>query len=107
MGSGPEAITIVVPVKNRATLVLRTLGSIKAQTWRPLKVIVVDNASTDGTPESVENWIEKHGAPDFEVTLDREPEPGAARARNRGLEAVDTRLMMIFDSDDMLSPAQV
>ena len=42
-------MTIVVPVKNRATLVLRTLNSIKAQSWRPLKVIVVDNNSTDGT----------------------------------------------------------
>lgn len=102
-----EPVTIVVPVKNRATLVLRTLASIKEQTWRPLKVIVVDNGSTDGTPDSVGQWIEKNAAPDFEVTLLEEQTPGAAAARNAGLEAVDTRLMMFFDSDDIMHPGHV
>lgn len=102
-----EAMTVVVPVKNRATLVLRTLGSIKAQTWRPLKVVVVDNASTDGTPESVSEWIAKNSEPEFEVTLEEQPKPGAAAARNLGLETVDTRLMMFFDSDDLMKPGHI
>ena len=100
-------MTIVVPVKNRATLVLRTLNSIKAQTWRPLKVIVVDNNSTDGTVESVTEWIEKNRSEDFDVSLLEETTPGAAAARNAGLEAVDTRLMMFFDSDDKMDPKHV
>lgn len=100
-------MTIVVPVKNRATLVLRTLNSIKAQTWRPLKVIVVDNGSADGTPDSVGAWIEANRSEDFEVSLESEPVPGAANARNLGLEAVDTRLMMFFDSDDIMLPGHV
>lgn len=100
-------MTIVVPVKNRATLVLRTLNSIKAQTWRPLKVIVVDNGSTDGTPDSVGEWIGRNQTEDFEVWLIRESKPGAAAARNAGLEAVDTRLMMFFDSDDIMGPSHV
>lgn len=107
MADEREAMTVVVPVKNRATLVLRTLASIKAQSWRPLKVIVVDNGSTDGTPESVRSWIERHGSDDFQVSLEEEPQPGAARARNRGLEAVDTRLMMFFDSDDLMHPEHI
>ena len=102
-----EPITIVVPVKNRATLVLRTLNSILSQTWRPLKLIVVDNGSTDGTPQSVEAWMEKNRAEDFEATLLEEPTPGASVARNLGLEAVDTRLMMFFDSDDIMQPGHV
>lgn len=102
-----KAMTVVVPVKNRATLVLKTLNSIKAQTWRPIKLIVVDNGSTDGTPESVGAWIEKNAEPEFEVTLLEEPKPGAAAARNCGLEAVDTRLMMFFDSDDQMAPGHV
>ena len=100
-------MTIVVPVKNRATLVLRTLNSIKAQTWRPIKLIVVDNGSTDGTAESVGNWIRKNESPGFEATLIEELTPGAAAARNAGLEAVDTRLMMFFDSDDIMAPTHV
>ena len=100
-------MSIVVPVKNRATLVLRTLESIKGQTWRPLNVIVVDNGSTDGTPASVKEWIGKNEDPEFSVTLLEQPEPGATKARNLGLEEVDTRLMMFFDSDDIMHPGHV
>ena len=100
-------MTIVVPVKNRATLVLRTLASIKEQTWRPLRVIVVDNGSTDGTPESVNSWSEKNREEDFEVTLLFESVPGPSAARNCGLQEVDSRLMMFFDSDDLMHPEHV
>lgn len=102
-----EAMTIVVPVKDRATLVLRTLDSIKAQTWRPLKLIVVDNGSTDGTPDTVADWIRCNATEDFQATLLFEPTAGASNARNCGLEAVDTRLMMFFDSDDIMQPGHV
>lgn len=97
----------MVPVKDRATLVLRTLESIRQQTWRPLKVVVVDNGSTDGTAESVEKWISANSAPDFEVRLEKEETLGPSAARNRGLEGVDTRLMMFFDSDDLMHPEHV
>lgn len=102
-----EAMTIVVPVKNRATLVLRTLASIKAQTWRPLRVVVVDNGSTDGTPQSVAAWMDANRAEGFDLELLEEPRPGAAVARNAGLQAVDSRLMMFFDSDDRMQPRHV
>lgn len=105
--SEKEPMTIVVPVKNRATLVLRTLNSIRQQTWRPLKVIVVDNGSVDGTPDSVKSWIKENLEKGFDVSVEEEPKPGAAAARNLGLQAVDTRLMMFFDSDDIMAPRHV
>ena len=100
-------MTVVVPVKNRATLILRTLKSIKAQTWRPLKVIVVDNGSIDGTPDSVKMWKDSNASEDFEIELIEETRPGAAIARNAGLEMVDTRLVMFFDSDDLMSNGHI
>ncbi|MCH5214969.1 MAG: glycosyltransferase family 2 protein [Muribaculaceae bacterium] len=102
-----EAMTIVVPVKDRATLVLKTLNSIKGQTWRPLKLIVVDNNSTDGTPESVARWIESNREEGFEASLLSETTPGPSAARNAGLQDVDTRLVMFFDSDDIMQPGHV
>lgn len=103
-----EPITIVVPVKDRAHLVTRTLDSIKAQTWRPLRVIVVDNASTDATPETVERWIaDNSDDPGFNCRLVSQPIPGCSAARNLGLEEVETRLMMHFDSDDTMAPGHV
>lgn len=94
-------ITVVVPVRNRASLVGRTLRSIAAQELRPLHIIVVDNASTDDTPDVVERWAEINRHPgELDITILQEERQGAACARNRGLEAVDTPYVAFFDSDD-------
>ena len=100
-------MTIVVPVKNRPRLVVRALDSIKAQTWRPLRVVVVDNGSTDETPEVLRNWKRKSESEDFVVDIVEELVPGPAAARARGVEEVDSRLMMHFDSDDEMGPRHV
>ena len=42
-------ISIIIPVYNRASLVIRTLDSIAAQTLQPDRIIVVDNNSSDGS----------------------------------------------------------
>ena len=95
-------LTVVVPVRNRATIVERTLDSIHRQTFRPMKVVLVDNASTDNTREVLDNWASNVAADDFTVTVVSEPRPGASRARNRGLSEVTTPYVMFFDSDDVM-----
>lgn len=100
-------ITIVVPVYNRAHIVTRTLDSIQAQTFRPLSLILVDNNSTDKTFEVLSQWANAHRTPDFGITVLQESTPGAAAARNRGLDAVTTPYTMFFDSDDTMEPAHV
>lgn len=102
--SADGVITVVIPVRDRERLIVRCLDSVKAQTWRPLKVVVVDNGSTDRTRDVVEEWIRLNSAPDLQVSLIDEPNPGAARARNRGLSAVDTEFVLFFDSDDVMHP---
>lgn len=99
-----EPMTIVVPVYNRALLIGRCLDSLYAQTYRPLRVIVVDNGSTDDTEAMVCDWTESHSGPDFSVTLLHESARGAAFARQTGLEHVDTDKVMFFDSDDAMRP---
>ncbi|MDE6826945.1 MAG: glycosyltransferase family 2 protein [Paramuribaculum sp.] len=97
-----EKITVVIAVKNREKAVLRTLDSIARQTLLPARVIVVDNGSTDGTVEAVSAWAVSH--PEVFLTLADESAPGAAAARNRGLQLVDTPFVMFFDSDDTMMP---
>lgn len=103
----PNTLTVVVPVHNREQLVIRCLESIKAQTLRPLEVVVVDNASTDGTRHAVADWAAANTDADFQVILVDEPQPGAARARNCGLAEVQTEYMLFFDSDDVMLPHMV
>jgi len=107
MQEAPMEISIVVPVYNREKLVLRTLQSIESQTYRPLHIILVDNNSTDDSLHVIWQWSRRHSAPDFHVTVCTESAKGAAAARNRGLEFVESPYVLFFDSDDTMQPKLV
>ena len=72
-----NCMTVVVPVYNRAHLIRRCLDSIYAQTYRPLSVVVVDNASADATAREVTDWIATHHDMDFSIRLLSEMRRGA------------------------------
>ena len=97
-------LTIVIPAWNRQATLRRTLDSVAAQTLRPLKVVLVDNASRDATRAIMDQWKAEVDAPDFQVTVVHEPHLGASAARNCGLHMVDTPYVMFFDSDDEMLP---
>ncbi len=96
-------ISVVIPVKNRASLVRRTLDSVAAQTVQPEKIILVDNNSTDSSVEVLRSWASSH--PNAEVIS--ELKPGAAAARNAGLARATTPYIMFFDSDDVMPPRHI
>lgn len=105
MSAEPKvAVTIVVPLYQRAAVVERTLDSVAAQTYRPLRLIIVDNGSTDGSLEVATRWAATHRAADFQIDVVSEPRRGAAAARNRGLAMVNSAWTMFFDSDDCMAP---
>lgn len=97
-----ECMTIVVPVFNRPVLVKRCLDSINSQTYRPLHLIVVDNASTDNTPDVLEDWKRRNERDDFQVTVLSETVKGASYARQKGLDSCPTDKVMFLDSDDAM-----
>lgn len=100
-------ITIIVPVLNRADIVTHTLDSVAAQTYRPLRLIIVDNNSTDNTPAVVHEWAARHADKLLTIDVLTEPHPGAPAARNAGLKQVRTEWTMFFDSDDTMEPDHV
>jgi glycosyltransferase involved in cell wall biosynthesis len=64
-------------------------------------LVVVDDGSTDGTPQAVSQWIDQRPLP-FPVRLLRQTNHGAPHARNRGIAATpDCRYYAFLDSDDL------
>lgn len=104
MHSTKPLISIIVPVYNRADIVDDTLASLASQTLRPLEVVLVDNASTDGSADVLERWQREQAASGIDVITGRCDVPGAAAARNAGLALAHGDMVMFFDSDDIMPP---
>lgn len=104
-------LSIVIPVFNRSKIVGATLASIAQQSYRPFNLILVDNASTDNTREVLADWknsVEKSPqGKGINITITDCKKPGAAAARNVGLQLVNTPWIMYFDSDDIMSPNHI
>lgn len=103
----PQEVTIIIPVRDREQIVGRTLESVAAQTRRPLRLILVDNGSIDGTMDVLKQFKEDNEGDDFPIDILSEPRPGASAARNTGLRSAHTPWVMFFDSDDTMEPELV
>ena len=86
-----ERVTVVVVTRNRRASLLRTLERLERLDDR-VPIVVVDNASSDGTPEAVER-----AHPD--VRLLRLDSNAGAAGRNRGAEAARTPYVAFSDDD--------
>jgi glycosyltransferase involved in cell wall biosynthesis len=98
----PLDVSVITPAYNRAHLIERTLNSVRMQTRPVTRIIVVDDGSHDGTPETVRAWAKRHSFPVHVEVLSRNLGPAAAR--NCGIERADTGYVAFLDSDDELLP---
>lgn len=101
------SISVVIPVLNRAAVVPRTLSSVLAQTHRPLELLLVDNHSTDGTLQVLQQFQAEHESPELRIKVLSEPHQTAGTARNCGLREATGDWVMFFDSDDVMQPTLV
>lgn len=93
------AVTVVMPTHNRARLMQDTLRSVLAQVDVDLRVVVVDDGSSDDTP-AVLAAVSSLGVRSFRHDQAR----GVSNARNTGLAMVDTPWVAFVDDDDLWSP---
>lgn len=94
-----DGVTFVIPTFNRASLIGECLQSIQDQTERRWSVIVVDDASTDGTAEIVDRLK----VPNL-LYVKNETQRGASNSRNYAARRAITGLIVFIDSDDRLHP---
>jgi glycosyltransferase involved in cell wall biosynthesis len=90
------AVSVVIPVLNGERTIGDCLTSLLRNDYPPdrREILVVDNGSVDATAEVIER---------FPVRYLREPRRGAARARNRGIEASSGEIIAFTDADCVAS----
>jgi len=95
-------VSVVVPTYNEAAFIEVKLDNIYGQDYPRdrLEVIVVDSASSDGTPGIVRRWAERH--PDIRLVLVEEPvRRGKAYALNTALSHAFGEVVVVTDADSL------
>lgn len=90
-------VSVITPVRNSAALIERAIRSVADQTVAVLEHIVIDDGSTDATPETVERLRGEFP----HVRYEYRSWQGAAAARNRGIGLAQGRYIAFLDSDDV------
>ena len=94
--------SVVIPTRNRRATLAALLERVAPQAKAAgAEVLVVDNGSTDGTPELLRP-LEADGR----VRVVHEPTPGATRARNAGARAARGDVVSFIDDDALPANAQ-
>ena len=100
---GPK-ISVLVPVFNGEEFIHTALAGLAAQSYRNIEVLVIDDASTDGTRE----LVKKFAAADKRFKLIEEKVNGGSyRARNIGLEQATGEFVTVHDADDWSHPQKL
>ena len=95
-----ETISIVIPVYNSARYLRECIDSVLGQSYGNLDVILVDDGSTDESPEICREYAGK----DARVRFFRLEPVGVGAARNYGMEQARGKYLMFADSDDVCEP---
>lgn len=96
---------VVIPTFNRATLLRLAVESVLSQSYPWIKLVIVDDGSTDETPEVCERFV----SGDRRVVYLQKIKGGCASARNFGLRCIDARTgyVSFLDSDDRMLPGKL
>jgi glycosyltransferase involved in cell wall biosynthesis len=95
------AVSVIVPVYNSEAYIASCLRSVLQQDLRDIEVIVVDDGSTDRTPECVQALADER------VRYIVQANSGSAVARNRGLDEARGEFIAFCDSDDLWAPRRL
>jgi glycosyltransferase involved in cell wall biosynthesis len=91
-------VSVIVPCYNGAAFLEETLRSALAQSYAEVEVVVVDDGSTDSSPEIARR---------FPVRYIRQPNRGLCEARNVGIRESKGDYLVFLDADDRLKPGAI
>ena len=97
--SNSPLVSVVIPAYNRADTLADAIESAKAQTYNEIEIVVVDDGSTDETPQLIENYPN--------VKYHRQKNRGANAARNMGVERSEGVFVAFLDADDLWKPKKI
>ncbi|OCA84650.1 bifunctional glycosyltransferase/CDP-glycerol:glycerophosphate glycerophosphotransferase [Bacillus sp. FJAT-27986] len=91
-------VSIITPVYNVEEYLRETLDSLVNQTLSPIEIIMIDDGSTDRSPEIIEEYSQRYS----NIIFVKQENSGPGAARNNGLKVARGEYISFVDSDDIL-----
>ena len=91
-------VSVIIPSYNHQDYVLRAVESVLDQDWPQIDLIVIDDGSTDGSPEILAEVLKARGG--FRLVV--RPNRGLIKTLNEGLSIADGEFFCLLASDDYL-----
>ena len=100
----PPKVTVILPTYNRAAYLTQAIDSIRAQTLTDWELIIIDDASTDTTPEVAQTFTQQ----DSRIHYHRHrTNQGVSVARNTGIKHARGTYIAFQDDDDLSHPKRL
>lgn len=96
-------VSIIIPAYNVGNYIAGTIKSCLDQTYGNIEIVVVDDGSTDNTPEEIRNAVAGHG----NCIVVTQSNAGVNHARRKGIETSSGELITFVDGDDRIEPESV
>ncbi len=90
--------SLILPIYNVEKYLKECVDSILAQTFNDYEVILVNDGSTDSSPEICDEYVEKHS----QIKVVHKQNGGQSTARNRGFGEAEGEYIVFLDSDDFI-----
>jgi hypothetical protein len=103
--SGSPSVSIVLATHNRRDWLRLAMDSVLAQDYPDLELLVMDDGSSDETPQLLEEYARRH--PPERFRFFRHDNMGQARTLNRGYELARGEVLGYLSDDDLLAPEMV
>jgi len=90
-----QSIAVIMAVRNGLPFLDEAIQCVKSQSYSPLELVIVDDGSTDGSLEALQN---------AGLRILQTPSLGPAAARNAGIRATVSDAIAFLDVDDLWAP---
>lgn len=104
-GRGTAPVSVVIPCYRCSATIERAIRSVAGQSLRPAELILVDDASGDGTVAVLQELAGRHGG--WVRVLSHPVNRGPGDARNTGWEAAGQPYIAFLDADDSWHPEKI
>lgn len=91
-------VSIIMPCYNASSYLREAIESVQSQSYKEWELIVIDDGSTDDSRQIAQEYVEL----DSRIHLIKQPNSGACRARNNGIEHAKGEYVKFLDADDIL-----